>query len=295
MPDENLIDREKALFGYDGPDRVVHFTDYLVARKAMRSTVVAFLSGYRNFDEKLEGIAEGEVTVITGKTGEGKTLFAESLVRNILLENGEARAAYFSFEVTPEALLEKYQDSPSTPIYLPLELRAMDVEWLEMRIEEAKLKHGCQIFIIDHLHYLVDMATKQNMSLNIGGFMRKLKLMALRLRVAVILLAHQKGVAKGEEPSIEDVRDSSFIGQESDNVIVIWRRKDFGGEELHEMEMANPILCAAVRGRIDTGRAPLPDAYEDKFAFVQIAKARRSGTFRWKKLFQKSGKFLEEV
>jgi replicative DNA helicase len=194
-----------------------------------------------------------------------------------------------------EMMLQKYSDSPSTPIYLPLELKAMDAPWLSQRIEEALIRHDCRLFLIDHLHFLIDMSVKQNMSLNVGGFMRQLKTIARELRVAIILIAHQGKTPKGEEPSLEDIRDSSFVAQESDNVIIVWRRPDYSANELRKLETANPALAASLSARIDHTRMPLSDSYEDGFAFVQIAKARRSGTYRWKKLFQKVGDWLEEV
>jgi replicative DNA helicase len=191
-------------------------------------------------------------------------------------------------------LLAKHETSLSTPFYLPLELKAMDPAWLAERMQEAKLKHDCCIFMIDHLHFLVDMQTQQNLSLNIGAFMRQLKMIALRLKVAIILIAHQKSLAKGSEPSLEDVRDSSFIAQEADNFIVVWRQPDYSDADLRELEKSSPVQAHTIRGRKSLFPS-MDDKFADQFAVIQIAKARRSGAFRVKKLFQKVGQFMEEI
>lgn len=296
MSSPDLIDQERELMAYAGPDRVVHVSEYLATKSAENLGITKYFTGWPQFDERLDGVVGGEVTVFTGSTGQGKTTVVETAIQRLITLNDGLSAAMFSFEVSAEALLAKHDQT--SPIYLPLELKAMDPSWLEERIEEAKVKYGCQVIMVDHLHFLVDMASKQNMSLNIGAFMRKLTLIAKRLNVAIFLIAHQNaesGKKGNEEPSIENIRDSSFVAQEAANVIIIWRRKDFSGDELQTLAKDNPVLAHAVRSRIDTSRLPGTDDYQDGFAMVQIAKARRKGTFRWKKLFQKVGPFFEEV
>lgn len=282
----------------EGDDRVVHFTDYIKTRMEQTKRLRVFGSTFPSFDEHLGGLMTSEVTVISGKTGEGKTLFAESWMKGLIQNNPELKVCVFSFEVAPEMMLEKYVDDPMAPIYLPLSLQTMNPTWLIARVREAKVKYGCEIFIFDHLHFLVDMQTKQNMSLNIGAFMRILKQkIAVDLNVAPILIAHQgqpdRRTPEGE-PSIDSIRDSSFIAQEADNVIIVWRKKDYLENEIAELSLSNPIVGHQIRKR----QTLLPDPanpYLNQFTTVQIAKARRKGTYRWKKAFQKVGNFLEEV
>lgn len=284
---EATINREKELATYTGPDRIVHRNEYLKLKEADKLKIRTYASGYEMFDKKLGGLATGEVTVISGRTGEGKTLFAESWLRRLL--RAGLVGAFFSFEVVAHVIAERY--SPDDGIYFPLELEAMNVEWLGRRIEEAKLKYDCRVFVLDHLHFLVDMSTRQNMSLNIGGFMRRLKLLALSLNVSIILIAHQDKGEKGQDPSLEGIRDSTFIAQEADNVIIVSRRKDFSNSDLM-------TLSAEAQTRVNARMAELPDPndpFRHGFAIVQIAKARRSGTYRWPKLFQKVGNYVEEV
>lgn len=275
-------------------DKVVHFTEYLKSAEEASSPAFPLTSGFKEFDAKLGDLHTGEVTVISGKTGEGKTLFAESWMRGMML-NSDAVSCVFSYEVMPKVMLQKYKNNSALPLYLPMELKTMDVDWLKAKVQEAKLWYGCRVFLFDHLHFLIDMSTKQNMSLNIGGFMRRMKQeIAIGLDVAVIIIAHQKGVPRGEEPSLEDMRDSSFIAQEADNVVMVWRRPDFKEMEIGEIRQYNPTLAAEIDRR-SPGFNDAQNLYSRQFEMVQIAKARRSGTYRWKKLFQKVGDYFEEV
>ncbi len=287
--DQDLSD----LAGYEGRDRVVHFKEFL-ALQGPGKKVTCFKSSFEKFDGQLAGLETGEVAVVTGYAKNGKTLFAESWLRSMARRHNDLHPVIFSFELQPEKLLKKYSDD-SIPIYLPLKLKTMSFEWLHDRCLEAKLKHNANLILIDHLHFLVDMNTKLNMSLNIGAFMRRLKHeIALGLNLAVILIAHQGQPKEGQEASFGGMRDSSFIGQESDMTIIVSRRKDLDNAEAKEYEARGmtPMLIERLK------RDPLA-AYENKYsaglATVKIAVSRRSGVYDWSKLFQKQGEFLDEV
>jgi replicative DNA helicase len=171
----------------------------------------------------------------------------------------------------------------------------MDFEWLKKHCQEAKDKHGCKIVLIDHLHFLVDMNTKQNMSLNIGAFMRKLKQeIAIRLGMGVVRIAHQAQSREGDKASIYAIRDSSFVAQEADSVIIVTRRKNYGQDEKEKLKKKYgedkflSVIKPEDEGDID-------DPYSAGFAIVTIERTRRTGIFEAKKLFQKVGHFLQEV
>jgi replicative DNA helicase len=90
------------------------------------------------------------------------------------------------------------------------------------RCIEAHMKYNTRIFFVDHLHYLIDMARVKNPSLDIGTIVRRLKRFAVDNDFIIFLLAH---VSKTESDNVSyrDLRDSSFIAQESDTVIMVKR------------------------------------------------------------------------
>jgi replicative DNA helicase len=63
------------------------------------------------------------------------------------------------------------------------------------------------------------------MSLIIGGIMRELKKIALYRGITIVLIAHTAKIKFEAEPSLSDIRDSSFISQEADTVLMIWRNR----------------------------------------------------------------------
>lgn len=279
------------LIRYHGPDEVVHFTDYLLNR-ATAKDAKRFGSSFRMFDEASGGLETGEVVVITGHTKNGKTLFAESWINAMALSDPQAKAAIFSFEVQPERMLLKYPKEKNFPLYVPSQLKTMDYAWLFDRCAEAKFKYNCRIILIDHLHFLVDMSTKQNMSLNIGAFMRRVKQeIALGLDMAVLIIAHQGQPKEKQEASLSNMRDSSFIGQESDTTIVVSRRKDFDEVEVKDYESKYQKVISNL---FSPGKRQ-SDEYSQGLATIKIECHRRTGVFDWRKTFRKNGHFLEEL
>jgi len=274
------IETIEELVSYKGPHQITHFTDYLLER-ANEPAGQIFECGFESFDKHMKGLKTGEVVVVTGKKKNGKTLFAESWLRSMMKKDPMAKCVILSFEMTPEDLLAKYTQEPELPIYLPFKLKTMDFDWLLERCLEAKLKFNCRIVMIDHLHFMVDMMTKQNMSLNIGAFMRKLKQeIAIGLKMSVILIAHQSNLRDGQEASSDSMRDSSFIGQECDSVIVVSRRKNYTDAELDKISGNDFQKYLRIKERNEF-KQPLADGEDDPysagFATVKIAK-RLTGT-----------------
>ena len=219
----NIADKEKRLYEYEGDDKVISSHEMQEIILSQKNTDFNIGSMCHDLDETLGGFEGGEVTVISGETGQGKTLFAQSLTRNFHLR--DIPSTWFSYEVTPKWFLKAFGDN--LPIfYMPSKLKDNTLDWLRERIHEGIVKYGSRAVFIDHLHFLVDMRTKNNMSLEIGFTMRTLKKIALEHNICLFLIAHTAKAKADTEPGIESLRDSSFIGQEADNVLIIWRKTD---------------------------------------------------------------------
>jgi replicative DNA helicase len=162
--------------------------------------------------------------IISGLTGQGKTAFAVSLTKNFIEMN--LPCLWFSFEISSQELFERF--GKEVPVfYLPRLLSSKSALWIEKKIHEAVTKYGTKIIFIDHLHYLADDASVRNKNLPeiLGALCRSFKMMARKERVVIFLLCHMRKVGAGKErPSIEDLKDSSGIAQESDSVMIVHRR-----------------------------------------------------------------------
>lgn len=224
---------EKALLEYKGNDKIISsfdMRDYI--RERDKDKKIAFIkSGIPSLDKYIKAFEGGELCVISGETGNGKTLFAQTLTENFH-KNGFL-SVWFTYEVQPDQFLRQFDEN--LPLfYLPQLLSGNSMGWIKTRIHESKIKYDIKCVFIDHLHYLIDMNDRGNMSLEIGIVMRALKKIALEFDIAVFILAHTAKTRKDSPNELDnsDIRDSSFVSQESDNVFMVWRRNNSDNESV---------------------------------------------------------------
>lgn len=265
----SIADREAFLIGYDGADRVVSSREFWKIEDAKPRQEIRFRTGLTRLDGLVDGTEAGELWVVSGPTGHGKTTFCDTVGRN--MARAGAKCLWFSFEVSPGKFLEKYKPDGAPVVYVPLERKPGSLVWLEKKVHEAKLKFGCRVVFIDHLHFIVDMAKMRNPSLEIGVVMRFLKTdIALKHNVLVFLISHVTKLKFEEEPSENDIRDSSFIAQEADGILMVYRCLEPGKSEKDS------------------------DGYGNA-ARVVVCKARRTGVLRARVELMKKGDDMMEV
>jgi hypothetical protein len=162
--------------------------------------------------------------VISGHTNEGKTSLCRTFT-DAFAKQG-VNPLWFSYEEVEEEFLEKFPESILPFFYMPNELTDKSITWVHERIKEGRLKYGCKVVFVDHLHYLVDLYKIKNASIEIGAVMRSIKKVAIMNRIAFFLVAHVAKVDRSRELQAGDTRDSSFVEQEADIVMYVWRDKN---------------------------------------------------------------------
>lgn len=204
---------------YDGEDKILtsyEMRDKMISEK--HDCHILVRSGIPGIDHACDGFRDGELIVISGPTKMGKTLLAQTFTVNFSKQH--QYACWFSYEVPARQFLEQF---PALPLfYLPTNNKAQDFNWFMERCLEAHFKYNTRIFFIDHLHFLVDMARVNNPSLEIGAIVRRIKRFAVENDFVIFLLAHIKK-NETDDLSYRDLRDSSFIAQDSDACIMIKR------------------------------------------------------------------------
>lgn len=211
---ERYCDEDKIVTSYE-------LNAELLSQK--KKTFVTIKSNIHGFDHACQGFTDGELIIISGPTKMGKTLLAQTFTVNFFKQ--KEYACWFSYEVPARQFLAQFPDLPL--FYMPKINKAQDFNWFMERCLEAFFKYHCRIFFIDHLHYLIDMARVRNPSLDIGTIVRRIKRFAVENDFVIFLLCHV-GKNTGDDLSHKDLRDSSFIAQESDCVIMIKRTPEDG-------------------------------------------------------------------
>ena|SRR3990167_3029139 len=247
-----------------------------VAEKSKPSNLV-FPIGIDIFDNAMDGgVREGELIVVSGPTGQGKTTFLQNLTINCHVL--EVPSIWFTYEMDPWYLKEKFvsmgQDKHLLA-YAPNDNLEGRISFIEERIVEGNEEYLTKIVFIDHLHYLIPMDSVQNSSLMIGGIARALKQLAIKTKSIIFLIAHTKKIYQDEKLDLSSIRDSSLIVQEADYVFLVERLKN------EEKKVAK------LRQKIQEENTQWSNKSK-----IELAKNRRTGIMVYKTFELKDNRFI---
>lgn len=234
LSDSQLLEKQKKIENikkliqpfenYSGADKVV---PALQIKEKVEATFeqTKYLTSLKKLNEILNGFKAGDLITMSGISGNGKTELLISFTKDFI--DREYRVLWISFEVNPKDFMNRFGNYEPL-FYMPQQNIPNNLKWVKQRIYEAKAKYDIQIVMIDHLHFLLDMATLGNSNIShlFGGIIRQIKSMCLELDIAVFLVAHlNKNQNSAEIPDLKDFRDSSFTYQEADTVLIIHREQ----------------------------------------------------------------------
>lgn len=232
-------------------------------------------TGFSDLDDLLGGgFKPGELAILSAPTKQGKSTLAQTLSWN-MAEKG-IKSLWFTMEMSWQELTRKFMAMdedlkkgglPSlNPIHYPLEncMKAGDLQlqWLRETISEAIRIERTEFVVIDHLHFLLPLKDfNTNTSFLIGGIVREIKKMAVELKIPIMLIAHTTKLDIEKTPDINSIRDSSFIAQESDFTMIMWRIRDkeaskkttYDGDEDNQIVYTNKAWLSLEANR-RTGR-----------------------------------------
>lgn len=211
---------EEAMRVYSGEDELISSLDLLEKIKT-EPEEKKFLSGIAGLDEILNGFRHNQLIVLAAPTKSGKTQFCIELCSRLV----ETKPVFIPFEESATELVRKFHDRNEEPplFYTPKTITGNTLKWIEKKIVEGKVKYNSQLFFIDHLHFIVPF-TSDRLDTRIGQTMRELKSLAKAHNIIIVLVAHLKKTNMQVSPTLEDLRDSSFVAQEADTVMMMWRQ-----------------------------------------------------------------------
>lgn len=181
----------ETLKDYSGDDRVVHFKDYKVLNGVAKHHIPTSIGG---LDAMIGGFGKGDIILISGDTGDGKSTFARFLIRKFSEQN--KKSLVFSYEESNEEFLSKFQGELPDG-YLPIILTAKSPTWIEAKVLEAVLKYGIEIVFIDNLKGIIDHESRRSDVGEVDFIIQRLKEIARKYNIVLVLLAHIKKLDDG--------------------------------------------------------------------------------------------------
>ena len=163
-------------------------------------------------------VLEGDLSIIFGQSGIGKTIFAMQIARYIA-ENGK-RVLYVDCEMTPRQLGNRYETANFPPTFLRAEMdREHPAEDVLKGIEEAATANHVDVVFIDNITALGQSLDR---SADAGTLMASLNTLKKKYNWTLVVLNHVPKMFSGNVAlSLSAMQGSAKINQLIDDAIGI--------------------------------------------------------------------------
>lgn len=209
-------------------------------------------TGYPDLDEMLCGLGPGDLIIIGGRPGMGKTALAMNMAENIG-STGRAVAIY-SLEMGKDQLFQRALSSRARvnlqrirgghlgerdwaklthalgelhDMRLYIDDRAgITVNDIRATATKQAATEGLDVVVIDYLQLMRAVGRHQNRSLEVGSISRDLKELAKELQVPIIALSQLSRATEARSdhrPTLGDLRESGSLEQDADVVLFPYR------------------------------------------------------------------------
>jgi replicative DNA helicase len=217
-------------------------------------------TGFRDLDELTNGLHAGQLIVIAGRPGMGKTTMAMDTLRSASIGHNQA-SVLFSLEMGKSEitmrLLSAEARIPLTRIrtgtltdddWTKLARRMGEVAQAPMFIDDSpnltmmeirakarrlKQRHDLRLVVVDYLQLMTSPKRVENRQQEVAEMSRSLKLLAKELEVPVIAVSQLNRGAEqrsDKKPQLSDLRESGAIEQDADIVILLHREDAYERE-----------------------------------------------------------------
>ena len=163
-------------------------------------------------------VLEGDLSIIFGQSGIGKTIFAMQIARYIA-ESGK-RLLYVDCEMTPRQLGNRYKTPNFPPTFLRAEMdREHPAEDVLKGIEEVAVANHVEVVFIDNITALGQSLDR---SADAGALMASLNTFKKKYNWTLVVLNHVPKMFSGNVPlSLSAMQGSAKINQLIDDAIGI--------------------------------------------------------------------------
>ncbi|HLU81751.1 MAG TPA: DnaB-like helicase C-terminal domain-containing protein [Flavobacteriaceae bacterium] len=228
-------------------------------------------SGFKNFDEHFGGFGLGELAVVGGRPGMGKTQLLANLSLNI---STTFPVLFFTFGLSAYVLSCRFLSALSgiavkNILHQDLtEDEKNKLSSVEKTIHKHKIfinesghnsipdfkglcqKHieenGVKVVIVDDLQMMSSEKHSKNRVLEVGVISRALKSIAKDYDVSVIASSQLSRAVESrhisKHPQLSDLRDSGAIEQNADKVIFMYRPEYYGREDAEIDQFSEGIV-----------------------------------------------------
>ncbi len=297
---EVLVHAEKSIFDIvmkrTGNQRLSHISEvinrtYQIMEELARNKggVSGVPTGFTLLDDLLTGLHGGELILIGARPSMGKTSFAINIATHAALKGKSV--AIFSLEMPNEQIamrilccearvnMQRVRNGSldnndwqklalavaplaQAPLYLD-DTSSLTPSQLRSRCRRLMMEKGLDLVVIDYMQLMSSDSRAENRQLEVSEISRKLKAIALELKVPVVAcaqLSRANTQRATKRPMLSDLRDSGSIEQDAD-VVMFLHRESYYDETSEETNIAEVIVAKQRNGPLNTIKLYWHDDY----------------------------------
>lgn len=245
---------------------------HMVENSQREGYLTGYSTGFEYLDKRTGGLHGGELILIAGRPGMGKSSFAVNIAEYLAIHEGQT-VAIFNLEMPKEQLVRRILCSQAmvdskkmlngefsgedwqricrildkvdtSPLYID---DSANVTVSEIRAKCRRLKQtkGLALIVIDYLQLMQSGGKVESRQQEVSEISRSLKILAKELDVPVIALSQLSRAVeqrKDKRPMLSDIRESGSIEQDCDIVMFLYR-DDYYNEDSKDKDVAECILA----------------------------------------------------
>lgn len=226
----------------EAPDETVnreigHVFDVAAAQPV--DTDIFYKTNLDIFDDALGGgFSPGDLIVIAGRPGNGKTSFAQDIAVAFAKAATPVPSLFFSYEVMPRPLAGKFRDlglTPIDPIFMPYNTDPDTTDWIADMSRSAQESLNVKAVFVDHLQMIRSKGVNKNESKadKMEATVKDLKNLAKKQGLVVVLMAHVRKTMK-KTPDLDDIKDTSGVAQLADTVFIVERMRESNNQGMSQ-------------------------------------------------------------
>lgn len=229
VSDEGLERLKAVAREYSGEYQLVWSKDTLEEIKT-RPKRESHKSGVAELDTLTGGFRPQQMIGVGAQSGHGKTAFGLWLLKQYESLN----PVFLPLEQSSEELIEqRYENKQFIPNYLAPKKHSanVDPDWIEQRIVEAIAKYNSKLVMLDHMGYIEvgQEYRRESEPLRIEKKLQAIKHLAIKWNVVIVILIQLSQMEEEQAPQLRDLKGSSAIRQELDQILLLWRNNQKTG------------------------------------------------------------------
>ena len=292
---ERIIDRSEQMMmdissGKDQSD-IEHISDIImtsydemVENSLNKGNVTGIPTGFRYLNNATGGLHGGELIIIAGRPGMGKSSFAVNIAENAAI-NENIPVAIFNLEMSKSMIVNriicsqarvnsqnvrkgeftmedwqqicaKIDTLSAAPIYID-DSSAITVSEIRAKCRRLKQTKNLGLVVIDYLQLMQGSGRSESRQQEISDISRNLKVLAKELNIPVIALSQLSRSVESrsdKRPIMSDLRESGAIEQDADIILFLYR-DDYYNEDSKEKNIAEVNIAKQRSG--STGKFKL--------------------------------------